>query len=161
MLEVIKGDLLKFPNGINTIAHSCNTLNTMGGGIASEIKKIYPEAFKADVEAAENNTNILGEFSFCKLNSDPSKRIINLYTQSKIMTDIRAVDYEGFYRSIDYLAQAIMSSGKADKYTLGFPYGISCGLAGGSWKIIFSMLETVFANHFSKVYIVKKEDQYA
>ena len=46
-IEVIDGDLLDFPNQINTIAHSCNTQNVMGAGIAKSIKERYPEAFKA------------------------------------------------------------------------------------------------------------------
>ena len=75
-IEVIDGDLLDFPNQINTIAHSCNTQNVMGAGIAKSIKERYPEAFEADTKANLNLENSLGYFSYCKLNSDPNKRII-------------------------------------------------------------------------------------
>jgi len=42
---------------------------------------------------------------------------------------------------------------------LGLPYGISCGLAGGSWEIVSAMINTVFASDatYFKTYIVKYE----
>lgn len=159
-LEIIKGDLLTFPNGINTIAHSCNTRNIMGGGIAAKIKKFYPEAYEADTNASKTKENQLGYFSFCKLNSDSKKRIINLYTQQEIGQE-RMVDYEAFYKSIDYLQRAINSCNNCQDYVLGFPFGISCGLAGGSWNIILAMLKEVFNNSKFKTYVVHQEDNYA
>lgn len=158
-LEIIEADLLDFPNGINVIAHSCNTKNVMGAGIARLIKERYPEAYQADCEAYENSEVALGLFSFCKLNSDPHKRIINLYTQNQF-GDGRQVNYESFYDSIDYLCKAIGSSPDASKYILGFPFGISCGLAGGNWNIISCMLNEVFQNAKFKTFIVKKIHEY-
>lgn len=159
-VEIIKGDLLTFPCEINTIAHSCNTQNVMGAGIAGQIKNLYPEAFEADSIAKKANENQLGYFSFCKLNSDSKKRVINLYTQDQIGQD-RMVNYEAFYKSIDYLSRAINSCDNCRDYVLGLPFGISCGLAGGSWGIIWAMLNDVFANKDFKTYIVRKEDCYA
>ena len=155
-IEVIDGDLLDFPNQINTIAHSCNTQNVMGAGIAKSIKERYPEAFEADTKANLNLENSLGYFSYCKLNSDPNKRIINLYTQQEFGIG-RQVNYESFFNSIDYLCKAINSSPKADEYVLGFPFGISCGLAGGSWNIIKTMIEEVFISTKFKTFFVKKD----
>lgn len=158
-LQIIKGDLLDFPNGINTIAHSCNTKNVMGGGIAKSIKERYPEAYQADCKAHEESEVALGYFSFCKLNSEPKKRIINLYTQQEF-GEGRHVNYESFYASIDYLYKAINSSPDVSKYVLGLPFGISCGLAGGNWNIIYCMLNEVFKNAKFKTFIVKKIHEY-
>ena len=155
-IEVIHGDLLDFPNQINTIAHSCNTQNAMGAGIAKSISERYPEAFEEDTKASLNLENSLGYFSYCKLKSDPNKRIINLYTQQEFGTG-RQVNYESFFNSIDYLCKAINSSPKAHEYILGFPFGISCGLAGGSWSIIKTMIEEVFGQAKFKTFFVKKD----
>ena len=38
MVEIIDGNLLDFPNDIGFIAHSCNTSNLMGAGIARQKK---------------------------------------------------------------------------------------------------------------------------
>jgi O-acetyl-ADP-ribose deacetylase (regulator of RNase III) len=153
-VDVIDGDLLDFPMGINTIAHSCNIMNIMGAGIARQIKEKYPEAFKIDSKANLNQENGLGYFSYCKLDSDSNKRVINLYTQEATGSG-RQVNYEAFYSSIEYLFQAINSSPDAAQYVLGLPFGISCGLAGGNWNIIQSMIGEVFTPAKFKTYIVK------
>jgi O-acetyl-ADP-ribose deacetylase (regulator of RNase III) len=154
IVETIEGNLLDFPNGINTIAHSCNTQNVMGGGLAKQIKDRYPEVFETDRKAVLNKENSLGYFSFCKLDSNPDKRIINLYTQQEFGTG-RQVSYEAFYNSIDYLFKAINSSPEAHDYVLGLPYGISCGLAGGNWNIVKCMIDEVFMPAKFKTYLVK------
>jgi hypothetical protein len=35
------------------------------------------------------------------------------------------------------------------------PYGISCGLAGGNWKIIKAIIEDIFLDSMIECYIVK------
>ena len=156
IIEIIDGDLLDYPRGINTIVHSCNVSNIMGAGIAKQIKDKYPEAFEADRQAKLSGENRLGYFSFCKLNSELNKRVVNLYTQENI-GEGRQVDYEAFYQSIDYLFRAINTSPDGEKYILGFPFGISCGLAGGNWNIIQAMINEVFVPAKFPTYIVKKD----
>jgi len=153
-IEVIEGDLLDFPNKINVIAHSCNTMNIMGGGIAKKIRESFPEAYEADSKAYRNKEAVLGRFSWCKIKSNPKKRIVNLYTQQKVGSG-RQVDYEGFYTSLSFLAQALQSSNFRADYVLGIPFGISCGLAGGSWLIIESMLSYILSSCDFKSYLVK------
>ena len=153
-IEVLEGNLLDFPSGINVIAHSCNTLNIMGGGIAKSMSDIYPEVYEADSLAHENGEVSLGSFSLCKLKSDPKKRVVNLYTQSSIGSG-KQVNYEAFYNALSLLASAMESSSRSGNYVLGLPYGISCGLAGGDWRIIESMIHSVFENCSFKVYLVK------
>ena len=42
-----------------------------------------------------------------------------------------------------------------EEIVLGLPFGISCGLAGGNWKIILAMIEDIFHNSIVKVLIVE------
>ena len=81
MIDLIEGNLLDFPNDINVIAHSCNTRNIMGAGIAKQIKDRYPEAYEADWRAFNSNYGVtLGKFS--KADIGDRKYIYNMYTQS-------------------------------------------------------------------------------
>ena len=64
MINMIDGNLLDFPNRINTIAHSCNTLNMMGAGIAKQIKDRYPLAWKADCIANKRGGKYLRQLVF-------------------------------------------------------------------------------------------------
>ena len=68
----IQGNLLDFPThcktdpdkyiGISAIAHSCNTRNIMGAGIAKQIKNRYPQAYEADTKAFNTEYDKDGQY---------------------------------------------------------------------------------------------------
>ena len=159
-VETIEGNLLDFPNDINVIAHSCNTRHIMGAGIAKQIKDRYPQAYEADWKAFNSNYGVtLGKFSKAEISD--RKYIYNMYTQATIGTG-REVDYEKFWQALKRVEQDLYAMNVAKhEYdgspppTLGLPYGISCGLAGGNWGIIKAMIEDIFLDSPIKCYIVR------
>lgn len=155
-LKIIDGNLLDFPNDINFIAHSCNTQNIMGAGLARQIKDRYPMAYEADRHAMYEDQVGLGSFSFAWTDATQSKGIYNMYTQDRIGGQ-RAVDYEGFYLTLENVANHIewQDEHNGTTSTFGLPWMISCGLAGGSWGIIFSMLNYILVDRRFKTYIVR------
>ncbi|NDG52774.1 MAG: hypothetical protein EBY39_07100 [Flavobacteriia bacterium] len=159
-IELINGNLLNFPNGINRIAHSCNTHNVMGAGIARNIRLLYPHAYASDCEAMMSGENSLGNWSFAWADSKLEKGIYNMYTQEKL-GGRRAVNYEAFYNSLEFVAKNLeyhyVHDDNAD-IIFGLPYGISCGLAGGNWKIINAMIEDILLDMPFKTYIVKYDE---
>jgi len=183
-IETIEGNLLDFPSycktnpdkyiGISSIAHSCNCETIMGGGIARQIKSRYPQAYEADIEfhtRREHKTlsefsNALGEFSKTEVNSkflpDGKGLIYNMYTQVSVGTESRQVNYEKFWQALKKIEEDLYKM-NVEKHeydpsappVLGLPYGISCGLAGGNWKIIKAVIEDIFLDSPIKCYIVK------
>lgn len=155
-LSTIHGDLLDFPEGISVIAHSCNCRNTMGAGIAAQIKKRYPEAYIADTLAFKQGRSILGKTSHAIVNSTPHI-VYNLYTQRDYSCSYRAVNYEAFYCALSQFHTEVSLLQKIGQppIKIGLPYNISCGLAGGSWSIIFSIIEDIFSNSRIEGYIVR------
>ena len=177
-VEHIKGNLLDFPpycktdpnkyTGINNIAHSCNTRNIMGGGIAKQIKSRYPQAYEADTKAYNTEydqdgqyINWLGKYSKAEIESkflpNNNGRIYNLYTQASVGRDQRQVDYEIFWNALKRMHEDLLfiQHETGESQVLGLPYGISCGLAGGSWGIIKAIIEDIFLDSLIKTYIVK------
>jgi hypothetical protein len=155
-LELINGNLLDFPNGINRIAHSCNTHNIMGAGIAKQIKYRYPHSYASDCEAMMQGENSLGNWSFAWADSTLEKGIYNMYTQEKLGGN-RAVNYEAFYNSLEFVAKNLEYHylHNDGDIIFGLPYGISCGLAGGSSRIINTMIHDILVDMPFKTYIVK------
>ena len=176
----IKGNLLDFPpyckndpnsyTGINNIAHSCNTRNIMGGGIALQIKNRYPQAYEADTEAFNQEydkdgqyINWLGKYSKAEIKSkflpNNKGRIYNLYTQASVGRDERQVNYEVFWRALKRMQEDLLfiQHETGEPQVLGLPYGISCGLAGGNWKIILAIIEDIFEDSLIQTYIVEFE----
>jgi O-acetyl-ADP-ribose deacetylase (regulator of RNase III) len=177
-IKHIKGNLLDFPpycqtdpnkyTGINNIAHSCNTRNIMGGGIAKQIKNRYPQAYEADTEAYNQEydkdaqyIHWLGKYSKAEIESkflpNNKGRIYNLYTQANLGEGKRQVLYEDFWQALKNMQEDLLfiQHETGEPQVLGLPYGISCGLAGGNWKIIKAMIDDIFLDSLIKTYIVK------
>tara|TARA_R110000772_G_scaffold204850_1_gene315066 strand:- start:40 stop:534 length:495 start_codon:yes stop_codon:yes gene_type:complete len=154
-IELIHGNLLDFPNDVDFIAHSCNTQNIMGGGIAKQIKDRYPMAYEADLHAMHEDEVGLGSYSFAWTDATQSKGIYNMYTQDEIGAK-RSVNYEGFYCALNKVADHIewQSKHECEEKVLGLPYGISSGLAGGSSRVIGSMIHDILVDRSFKTYIV-------
>lgn len=131
-----QGDLLALAEEgkFDIIVHGCNCKNTMGSGIAKQIKDRYPEAYRADTEYSKNILpyHRLGNFSRAKVGSFT---IINAYTQYDYLP--RGQDH------FEYASFAVILQKLAHywgDYNFGFPY-IGMGLAGGDSDRIFDMLE--------------------
>lgn len=172
--------------GINNIAHSCNCQNVMGGGIAKQIRDRYPQAFEADTEVhmrkeydtPDEYTSLLGQYSKAVIEAQLSyldiiyssdartnlthATIYNLYTQSGFSTKQREVNYEYFWRAMKAMQEDLLFNQHElnVRQVVGLPYGISCGLAGGSWKVIKAIIEDIFLDSMIECYIVKY-DQFA
>lgn len=120
-IKIIEANLLDFPNNINSIAHSCNTRNIMGGGIAKQIKDRYPEAYEADTKAFNTEydkdgqyVHWLGKFSKAEItNNNPfypfeeTGYIYNMYTQASIGKG-REVNYEKFWLALKRVEQDLI-----------------------------------------------------
>ena len=121
------------------IVHGCNCQNTMGSGIAKEIRERYPQAYDADSAMSytyQNPVLKLGNFSIAADNPiDPKFEIVNAYTQLNYLPrGVDHFDYESFKLILRKLAVI------APDAHYGFPY-IGMGLAGGNGFRIMNMLE--------------------
>src|ERR1700741_2001008 len=127
------------------IVHGCNCFNTMGSGIAREIKAKYPEAYVADTRYGKaGDYDKLGKFSFAAVKMDPDKpfMIANAYTQFEFGQTAEKPDlFE--YTSFDMILQKLLHFHGHLRF--GFPY-IGMGLAGGDRGRILDMLES-FSDH--------------
>ena len=140
MLKHAKGNLIDLAEQgeFDVIVHGCNCLNTMGSGIAAEIRKRYPQAYEADTldtKQWKNPVAKLGNFSpYATIGKSKPFIIVNAYTQVNFMP--RGVDhfeYESFYLILKKL-EALGG------VRFGFPR-IGQGLAGGDKDRIIAMLE--------------------
>ena len=134
MLKKIKGNLIDLAEQgeFNVIVQGCNCFETMGKGIAREIRERYPHAYYADLKySSAGDYNKLGNYSVMV---GTQFSIVNAYTQYGFARDRDVFEYASFELILQKLAHAY-PSGK-----FGFPY-IGCGLAGGDQDHIVAMLE--------------------
>jgi O-acetyl-ADP-ribose deacetylase (regulator of RNase III) len=144
MLQLAKGNLIDMAEQglFDVIVHGCNCLNTMGSGIAAEIRSRYPEAYEADTALTlklQDDTNSqvqkLGCYTTHLVNGENKFLIVNAYTQ--VMFSPRGIDH------FEYASFEVILKKFAHEYgpfKIGFPY-IGMGLAGGDKDRIIAMIE--------------------
>jgi len=147
MIKTQEGDLLEaFDNGdIDILISVCNSKKTMGAGIALAIKQAFPEAHEADF-AVEGEPE-LGTFSVARVGKG---NIINLYAQKGIGNDGtvkgRNARYDALVDGLSDIRDGVLNKiGSSDKKVkIGVPHGMASDLAGGQFKIVTAILESIF-----------------
>lgn len=140
MLKHATGNLIDMAEQgqFDVIVHGCNCLNTMGSGIALEIRTRYPGAYEADTLATEQWKNPiakLGNFStYATVGKGKPFVIVNAYTQVNFAP--RGVDHFE-YESFSLILRKLRALGPV---RFGLPY-IGMGLAGGNEPKIIAMIE--------------------
>lgn len=136
-MKVIQGDLLKLAQEgkFDVIVHGCNCFHTMGGGIARQVKDLYPKAYEADLQTPYGSKDKLGKTSGCVITKGRGFVIVNAYTQYAFGTkDGPAVDYDAV-RSCFKIIKNQYSG-----FKIGYPL-IGAGLGGGDWKVISKIID--------------------
>lgn len=138
-LKHAKGNLIDMAEQgkFNVIVQGCNCFNTMGGGIAKEIRQRYPAAASIDIDTERGNYNKLGnwtEYHSPRMDRSSAFTIVNAYTQYNMSTGDDVFEYEAFALILQKLLF------RYGRKSIGFPY-IGMGLAGGDKHRIIEMLE--------------------
>lgn len=128
-----QGDVLT--TNLEAIAHGVNCIGAFGAGVAGAIRKKHPSVYERYITKHQTEGWSLADIQPCR---DNGKIIYNCATQKLCGADYRHVNYEALYR-------CLMAVGSLEK-EIAIPL-IGCGLAGGSKRILLSMVETVEEIH--------------
>jgi O-acetyl-ADP-ribose deacetylase (regulator of RNase III) len=133
MLKHTKGNLLDLAEAgeFDVIVQGCNCFNTMGGGIAREIKERYPMCAEIDNLTERGEYMKLGNWTEF---DQGTFIIINAYTQYNMSQGTDVFEYGAFELILQKLAHQFGNK------RIGFPY-IGMGLAGGDKEVILEQIE--------------------
>lgn len=135
-LKHTKGNLLDLAEAgeFDVVVQGCNCFNTMGGGIAREIRERYPLVASVDMATVCGDYTKLGNWTECDAGGENRFTVINAYTQYNMSQGTDVFEYIAFQLILDKLVYTY--GGKR----IGLPY-IGMGLAGGDPKWIMPMIE--------------------
>lgn len=155
VIEDRAGDI--FAQGdLTHVVHQANLYHTFGSGIAKEIRRRFPDAFRRDCKTVSGDRGRLGTYSWSCSSQGPV--IVNMYSQDGISSTHRTTHYAAMGKALMALEQE-MTGGVAFKASerdaLGIPYGMGCGLAGGDWDVVRPIIESVFATSPVKAVICR------
>jgi O-acetyl-ADP-ribose deacetylase (regulator of RNase III) len=130
----------------DAIAHCCNCKGVMGSGIALEIKNRIPSAYTAYKQYESLNRLKLGTVSSIVPAYQPAgfqydHQVYNMHAQADYGYGKRQVNYEALYHCLGQV-KSIMDD--RQQKILGVPYKMACDRAGGDWRVVNAMLETLF-----------------
>lgn len=133
MLKHTRGNLLDLAEAgeFDIIVQGCNCFNTMGGGIAREIRERYPDAAFVDSETERGDYDKLGNYTTAFTGKF---LIVNAYTQYNMSRGTDVFEYTAFQLILEKLLH------KYPAKRIGLPY-IGMGLAGGDPDTIIPMIE--------------------
>ncbi len=146
MLIHAKGNLLDLAEQgqFDIVVQGCNCFNTMGGGIAREIRERYPEVADIDNKTIRGDYNKLGNYTkeeVIRKNGSVNFTVLNCYTQYSVSRGFDVFEYTAFQLILQKIEQ------QYGDQRIGLPY-IGMGLAKGNKERIMAMLEN-FAERVS------------
>ncbi len=136
MIKYINGNLLDLADKgyFDVIVHGCNCFNTMGAGIANQIKYKYPEVYILDQETKCGDLTKLGTINYYTYNT---LTVVNAYTQFGFRSkNTIPISYE----AIDSCMRLIANTFKGK--VIGMPK-IGSGLGSGDWNKIEAIISNV------------------
>lgn len=151
MIKIVTGNLLDAKEDV--ICHQVNCQGVMGAGVAKAIRDRWPEVHRDYRRYVEDHIwkkeSPLGTVQYVPI--EYGRFVANLFAQECYGNIGRYTSYDAFYKCLCDIAYHI-----ADDVSIAFPYGIGCGLGGGSWHIVYAMIEDVLGDW--NVVIYKLED---
>lgn len=157
----VKGSLLDAD--VDYYCHQVNCQGRMGSGIAKAIKEKWPIVYTNYMAKFENVQPeyfklFLGTIQFVPLYKDyyldkEHKQVINMFAQETYGYDGRRyTSYDAFWSCLGHIREFVPEGA-----TIGFPSHIGCGLGGGNWEVIKTMIEQVLDEDY-EVYIYYLEE---
>ena len=155
MITYKNGNLLE--SNCSVICHQVNCQGVMGSGIAKQIRDKWPEVFTRYQEymnyfwnmgIATSSKHYLGQIYLCKVADN--KYVANFFSQDIYLPKgVCHTHYEAFRICCKKLKNHMDDYATLKNATIGFPYKIGCGLAGGDWSIVEKIIEEELGNEFN------------
>lgn len=147
MLIIKEGNILQSTE--NIICHQVNEYGIMGGGLALQIAKAYPEVEKQYKDFCNKLNGLLyGQYQACKIGN--KKYIANCFTQRNFVTNLE---------DIELVFRGLLESCKLNNFTIAIPYGYGSNIAKGSWLQIQSLFEKLSNEYNVPIIIYKLPNQ--
>lgn len=144
-MKVVTGNLIDMARqgNFSIIVHGCNCFHTMGGGIALQLRQLYPEVAEADRASVRGAREKLGTLT--SAHTSDRFMVVNAYTQYHYGEDPDVVD--GVLVDYDAVRTAFrmvkkIHGGRGVRF--GIPK-IGAGLARGDWNVLEKIIDEEMA----------------
>ncbi len=153
-INFVEGNILE--SKANIIVQSVNHKKVMGSGLAKQIRQKYPSILDDYILMCEkykfNEIAIDGLVHWFPVESEYNYYIASVFGQENYGTDRRHTNYFSLMNGLN----SVFIYAQNYNLSVAIPYGIGCGLGGGDWSIVLSLIkDAVKCYPTLKVYIYK------
>ena len=120
------------------IVHQVNCKGVMGAGLAKQIRSKYPQVFKSYKARIDLLKPGMIQLVQVSQPTEPKLIVCNLAGQDGYGRDRQYTEYEAVRECLIKLQAKAQKLGLSS--SIYFPYKMGCGLGGGDWSIIESMI---------------------
>lgn len=140
-MNIVNKDILESTE--KYILHQVNCQNKMGSGLAKVLYTKYPKVKEYYHLLFEkfSSEELLGSSGLVQI--DDSRTIVNCFTQFNYGYDgALYTDYNAIRHCFNNIKSVLLD----EKDCVAIPYGYGCGLGGGDWNIVSSIIEEIFGD---------------
>jgi len=136
------------------VAHQVNCMGVMGSGVAAQVKRKYPIAYKMYKDLCDENSHyrvgLLGKAQLCPVSflpdGSPRIYIANLFGQYEYGRSKYTIytNYVALRQCMHELSEFALEN----NYTIAMPFKIGCDRGNGDWeRNVYPMIENIFKDN--------------
>lgn len=152
-MKYVKGDLfdLAEQGNFDIVVHGCNCQNTMGSGVAKQVRERYPKAYMVDQLTQRGDINKLGKFTQAHINGSMwtgykdrsfNFTIINAYTQYRYGYDGQAYASLSNLSNVFWQIKLLYDMNPQAPCRIGIPK-IGCDRGGLAWGEVEELIDQI------------------
>lgn len=138
-------------SSIELVVQQVNCLGVMGAGLAKCVRNdITDEKFENYKQLCIKTSakDLLGKVLLIPSKSVKNRIYANIFAQENIGTNQIQTDYTALKTGLAKINKLAKDKG----YIVKLPYKLGCGLAGGDWNIVYSIINEVCDVKFTTIY---------
>lgn len=157
------GDILS-PNKTGhevLVCHQVNCMGVMGAGLAKQLRDLFPlmyRSYKITCDNAKDRRSLLGKTDSYSVNyRGYDYTIVSIFGQERYGRGGCFTDYEALRKAFQTIRGMASPLPARVATRVRIPYRMGCGLAGGNWDIVKSIIQEELLDHDVIVEIWKKD----
>lgn len=143
------------------VCHQVNCMGVMGAGLAKQLRDLFPlmyRSYKITCDNAKDKRSLLGKtdsYSVNYLGYDYT--IVSIFGQERYGRGGCFTDYDALRKAFKTIRGMASPLPGRVATRVRIPYRMGCGLAGGDWNIVKSIIQEELLDHDVIVEIWKKD----
>lgn len=133
------------------VCHQVNCHGVMGAGLAAQIRRMFPEVYddyRSECEKNVKPSDLLGKVLFFSVNDNGfDYNIASIFGQDRYGRNGCFTDYNALRRAMEPIRVMATPFPAYPLTTVRIPYKMGCGLGGGDWPVVLSIIQEELVGH--------------